>query len=103
MFSRRSRALFRRSFRRRRSSNSIRKRWLNAPLHVHVKLDSANVPYFHRTGAGEPPHVIVDYAKENGCYQIIMGTRELGTLTGLLLGSVATKAVYLSEAPVELV
>lgn len=46
---------------------------------------------------------IVDYAREHGCDHIVMGTRGLGRVGGLVLGSVATKVISLTELPVTLV
>jgi nucleotide-binding universal stress UspA family protein len=34
---------------------------------------------------------------------VVMGTRGLGAVTGMLLGSVATKVIHLSDVPVLLV
>ena len=65
-------------------------------------LDQARVPYHCSIGVGEPAHVIVDYAKKKGCDQILMGTRGMGSLSGLVLGSVATKVIELSPVPVVL-
>jgi len=76
---------------------------LKALTHARAKLDSANIPYSYHVGVGEAAHVITEYAKEKHCDQIFMGTRGMGTITGLLLGSVATKVVHVSEMPVVLV
>src|SRR5437899_1088212 len=76
---------------------------IKALTHARAKLDSASIPYSFHIGVGEAAHVITDYAREKGCDQIFMGTRGLGTVTGLLLGSVATKVVHLSDMPVVLV
>lgn len=46
---------------------------------------------------------IAEYAKEHACDQIIMGTRGLGRVSGLVLGSIATKVISLSSVPVTLV
>ncbi|HSD40699.1 MAG TPA: universal stress protein [Burkholderiales bacterium] len=46
---------------------------------------------------------IARVAREQGCGHIVMGTRGLGALAGLALGSVATKVVHLAEVPVTLV
>lgn len=51
---------------------------------------------------GEPEHVIVEQARQLGCDHIVMGTRGLGTIKTLLLGSVAMKTVHLAEVPVTL-
>ena len=53
--------------------------------------------------AGDPSLEIARVAREQGCDQIVMGTRGLGALAGLALGSVATKVVHLVEVPVTLV
>jgi nucleotide-binding universal stress UspA family protein len=65
-------------------------------------LDKAGVTYRCSIGVGEPAEVIVQYAIENGCDQILMGTRGMGSLSGLVLGSVATKVIELSPVPVVL-
>ncbi|HYE35739.1 universal stress protein [Methylocaldum sp.] len=66
-------------------------------------LDSARVPYVFHIGVGNPAEVIVQYAKEKGCDQIVMSARGLGSVAALLMGSVATKVIHLSEVPVLLV
>jgi nucleotide-binding universal stress UspA family protein len=53
--------------------------------------------------AGDPSLEIARVAREQGCDQIVMGTRGLGALAGLALGSVATKVVHLVEVPITLV
>lgn len=53
--------------------------------------------------AAEPAGEIARVSREHGCDQIVMGTRGLGALAGLALGSVATKVVHLVEVPVTLV
>ena len=63
-------------------------------------LDEAKFPYQHSIVIGEPAEAIADYAKQKGCDQIIMGTRGMGTVAGLVLGSVATKVIQLSPVPV---
>ncbi len=67
------------------------------------KLDAAKVKYHHHIGVGDEADVICKYAKEKGCDQIFMGTRGLGSVSNLLLGSVATKVIHQSQVPVLLV
>jgi len=67
------------------------------------KLDAAKFKYHYHIGVGEAAEVICQYAKDKGCDQIFMGTRGLGTVSGLVLGSVATKVIHLSPVPVLLV
>ncbi|QLD91292.1 universal stress protein [Natronomonas salina] len=49
---------------------------------------------------GPPSREIVDYATEEGCDLIVMGTHGRGGLNRLLLGSVAERVVRSSEVPV---
>lgn len=67
------------------------------------KLDAGGVAYVLHIGIGDPAHVIAHYAREKGVDQIVMGTRGLGSVGSLLLGSVATKVLHLSAVPVLLV
>lgn len=52
---------------------------------------------------GEPATVIASFARRTRCTEIVMGTRGLGRVTGLVLGSVAVKVIHLSAVPVTLV
>jgi len=49
---------------------------------------------------GEPAKTIVKVASRSRCSEIVTGTRGLGTLSGLLLGSVTTKVIHLTCMPV---
>ncbi|OZI25365.1 universal stress protein [Bordetella genomosp. 7] len=53
--------------------------------------------------AGQSAQVIADYARSHACDHIVMGTRGLSALPGLLLGSVAHKVIALAPVPVTLV
>lgn len=52
---------------------------------------------------GAAAEVIAAYAAEKGCDAIVMGTRGIGTVAGLVMGSVAQKVVHLASVPVTLV
>lgn len=45
---------------------------------------------------GDPAGVIAEHAKVNGAHLIVMGRRGLGTIGGLLLGSVSHKVTQLA-------
>jgi len=64
------------------------------------KLDAAKIPYHYHIGVGEEGEVISQYAREQGCDQIVMGTRGMGSVSNLVLGSVTTKVIHLSPVPV---
>lgn len=66
-------------------------------------LDAAGVPYQAHIKTGETAEVILRVAGETGCTQIFMGTHGRGAVSGLLLGSVATKVLHLAMIPVTVV
>jgi len=63
-------------------------------------LDDAGLRYHHHICAGAYAETIVACAKEKGCDMIVMGARGLGSVAGMLLGSVTTKVIHLSPLPV---
>jgi nucleotide-binding universal stress UspA family protein len=52
---------------------------------------------------GDPATVIGTYANDQHCDMLVMGTRGLGPIGGLMLGSVTTKVINLVNVPVTLV
>jgi nucleotide-binding universal stress UspA family protein len=67
------------------------------------KLDAARVKFHHHIGVGDAAETICRYADDKSCDQIVMGTRGMGSVSNLVLGSVATKVLHLSSVPVILV
>ena len=68
-----------------------------------ARLRRARVPYIVHIIYGDIAPTIVRAASRLKCDSIIMGTRGLGPVGGLLLGSVATKVIHLAKTPVTLV
>ena len=66
-------------------------------------LDRAGIGYQLHITVGTPSDMILRYAKEFNCNQIIIGPRGLGAVKGILLGSVASKVIQLSTIPVLLI
>ncbi len=66
-------------------------------------LTAAGVPHAMQVVVGDPAHEIVEYAKAHHCEGIVMGTRGLGTVGTLVLGSVAHKVLHLTHVPITLV
>jgi nucleotide-binding universal stress UspA family protein len=64
---------------------------------------SAGVRFEIRSERGTPAAMIDQISREEKVDHIIMGTRGLGSIRGLLLGSVATQVRHLVEVPVTLV
>jgi nucleotide-binding universal stress UspA family protein len=52
---------------------------------------------------GDAAAAIVAFVRKHRCNEIVMGTRGLGRLKGLLMGSIATKVAQLAPVPVTLV
>jgi nucleotide-binding universal stress UspA family protein len=63
----------------------------------------AGVSFTSEICVGDTAATIARRAEELGCDGIVMGTRGLGTIGNLVLGSVTTKVVHLSKLPVTLV
>jgi nucleotide-binding universal stress UspA family protein len=52
---------------------------------------------------GHPADVIVEKARQGGYHLIVMGSRGLGAISSLLLGSVSDRVVKLAPCPVLIV
>ncbi|MCC2595597.1 universal stress protein [Pusillimonas sp. MFBS29] len=76
---------------------------INAMLPAKTLLDESGLPYNSEVVVGPVAKTIVEYAKDKNCDFIIMGTRGLGSITGMVLGSIATKVLSLTDVPVTLV
>jgi nucleotide-binding universal stress UspA family protein len=72
-------------------------------VEARARLDAAGTSYQSHLFVGEPAEVVTRYAKEQGCDEIVIGTRGLSAVSSLLVGSVATKIIHFAEMPVVLV
>jgi nucleotide-binding universal stress UspA family protein len=66
-------------------------------------FDEASVPATVRAATGDAAEVIAAVAAELACDGIVMGRRGLGALASLVLGSVSSKMIRLTDIPVTLV
>jgi nucleotide-binding universal stress UspA family protein len=64
---------------------------------------AAGVPCQTHVRIGAAATEVVDCAQANRCDAILMGTRGLGAVAGVMLGSVARQVVHLASVPVTLV
>ena len=60
-------------------------------------LHGAGVPYQSHILVGHAAAVIAEQARTLGCDQVVMGTRGLGSLTQILLGSVSNETIQLMD------
>ncbi len=63
-------------------------------------LKAADISYHTHVQRGEVADSLVMLADQLGCDVIVMGTRGLGAVSGIALGSVARKVLHLSTVPV---
>lgn len=66
-------------------------------------LDAEGIPYQVRCRTGSPANEIALHAHETHCDGIIMGTRGMGPIATLMIGSVAARVIYLVDVPVTLI
>ncbi|MFF7395950.1 universal stress protein [Achromobacter sp. NPDC008082] len=66
-------------------------------------LQQAGVPFDVRVEVGEAAETIVRIADESGADEIFMGSRGLGSVSSMFMGSVATRVLHLTALPVTLV
>ena len=67
------------------------------------RIDAAGMACTAELVIGPVAQTIADFAREWQCDLIVMGTRGMGVIGNLLMGSVATKVVHLADVPVMLV
>ncbi|UCH47674.1 MAG: universal stress protein [Betaproteobacteria bacterium] len=68
-----------------------------------ARLKDANISHDAHVEIGHPAPTIAEFAKKYHCEMIVMGTRGIGAIRTIAVGSVANKVVHLSEVPVLLV
>jgi nucleotide-binding universal stress UspA family protein len=71
--------------------------------HLQLMLDNgidADLRIVASTYSGGPAHEIAEIAEEVGAGMIVAGTRGLGVIRGLLVGSVAHRLPYVAGCPV---
>jgi len=81
----------------------LRKQSEGAMRAVRRLFDKVGVAYQCHARSGAFPDTILRVARDQGCGRIVMGTRGLGPVKGLLLGSVTFAVVHRSTLPVTLV
>ena len=67
------------------------------------KAEAAGIAFKSIVRTGQTAEAIAQAAHDEGIEHIVMGTRGLGSIQGLLLGSVAMKVIHLAEIPITLI
>jgi nucleotide-binding universal stress UspA family protein len=70
---------------------------------IRDRLGNTSVAHTVELCEGDPAQTIARRAQERGCDAIVMGTRGMGRMANLVMGSVATQVVHLTHLPVILV
>ena len=70
---------------------------------VRAILDEAGVAYTYDVELGPVAETIARYAREHKVDAIIMSTRGMSAISNLLMGSIATRVLHLTDVPVTLV
>ena len=70
---------------------------LKPALHA---LQEAHITHQMHIRLGDIAEIVVALADELGCDHIVMGTRGLGAISGVLLGSVTNRVLQLASTPV---
>lgn len=77
---------------------------LKALAPARARLDAAGVSYTHHVFVGDDPAgILVQFVREKGVDEVIMGSHGRSGLTELLLGSVAREVLRDAGVPVTLV
>lgn len=63
-------------------------------------LNEAGIASQTHVKLGDTAETLVALAEELGCDHIVMGTRGLGAISGMVLGSVTRKVLHLANVPV---
>ena len=76
---------------------------IKALANARKALDDANIKYEYHISVGEVGELVAHFAKDLKCDQVVMGTRGMGSVANMLMGSTATKVLHTVDVPVLLV
>ncbi len=68
-----------------------------------AELKSAAIPHVGHLLDGDAAQTIAQFAESQAMDEIIMGSRGMGALGGMMLGSVSSRVAHLARVPVTLV
>ena len=68
-----------------------------------ARCDAAGITYTLKVGIGDPAQEILAHVAKEQIDLVVIGSRGLGTLKGVLIGSVSQKIAHLAPCPVMIV
>lgn len=80
-----------------------REEGMKALAGARVLVEQAGLPMHLHVGVGNAGEIALGFARRLVCQQIVMGMRGLGSVAGMLMGSVARHVIAGSDVPVTLV
>jgi nucleotide-binding universal stress UspA family protein len=66
-------------------------------------FENDSLPYTLKVAIGDPASEIIDIAEKEGADLIVIGSRGLGTIKGVFMGSVSQKVTHHAKCPVMIV
>ncbi|SMF96498.1 Nucleotide-binding universal stress protein, UspA family [Methylomagnum ishizawai] len=70
---------------------------------IRERLDADSIPYQIHIGVGDPAEVIVQYAREKDCDEIVMGASGRSPFAAFFTGSVPARVLHIADLPVSLI
>ena len=82
------------------AETELTRQGLEATVRARAALDAKGLPWRLHVTMGEPAERILEQAAQLHASGLVMGSRGLGNVESLLLGSVSYKVMHLSRIPV---
>jgi nucleotide-binding universal stress UspA family protein len=76
---------------------------IKALANARKLLDDAKVKHSYHISVGDVGEIVAHFVSELKCDQVVMGTRGMGSVANMVLGSAAIKVLHLVKVPVLLV
>ena len=85
------------------AETELARKGLEATARARATLDAQGLPWRLHVAMGDPAECILELVQKLNVIDVVIGSRGLGNLEGLLLGSVSYKVMHLARIPVVVV
>ena len=85
------------------AETELARKGLEATARARAMLDTKGFPWRLHVAMGDPAECILELVQKLDVSDVVIGSRGLGNLEGLLLGSVSYKVMHLARIPVVVV